>query len=208
MAKPLVDRRGMVFGELTILRRDEERSTPGNEYVLVRCSCGTEKSSRYESLRSGATKTCGCGKKYHSLKHGHGRIGERSPEYLSWSTMVQRCTNPLATAYHRYGGRGIQVCQAWLNFENFFSDTGPRPDGTSLERKDGDGHYEKNNCVWLVKTEQMNNTCRTHRISFRDTVMTLKDLSRSTGIPHQRLYSRIVKLGWPVDRAVEGVSPC
>lgn len=63
--------------------------------------------------------------------------------------MRQRCNNKRNVKYYRYGGRGIKVCRAWNNFETFLKDMGERPLNHELHRKDNDGDYEPNNCVWL-----------------------------------------------------------
>lgn len=83
----------------------------------------------------------------------------KSPEYKIWSGMKARCLNRFTTAYHRYGGRGIQICDRWLNsFENFYADMGPRPSQThSIDRINNDGHYEPNNCRWATVEEQVFN---------------------------------------------------
>src|SRR5206468_1663320 len=84
------------------------------------------------------------------------------PTYRSWYAMKARCTNSNHTSYHHYGGRGITVCERWLNsFEAFLTDMGDRPEGTSLDRIDVNGNYEPSNCKWSTPSEQANNKRRT-----------------------------------------------
>lgn len=68
--------------------------------------------------------------------------------------MVQRCTNPANQEWHNYGGRGIKVCARWREAKNFLADMGPRPPGTSIERRRVDGDYEPGNCYWATPKQQ------------------------------------------------------
>lgn len=85
----------------------------------------------------------------------HGLSGTR--EHATWLDMRNRCRNPDAHNYARYGARGIQVCERWDSFESFLADMGPKPKGYSIERENNDGHYEPSNCKWATQSEQNKN---------------------------------------------------
>ncbi|WGL30440.1 HNH endonuclease [Synechococcus phage S-CRES2] len=74
--------------------------------------------------------------------------------YTSWANMKQRCLNKNKPEYHHYGGRGIGVCQEWLEFDNFAKDMGERPPGLTLERRDVNGDYCLENCFWATREQQ------------------------------------------------------
>ena len=83
--------------------------------------------------------------------------------------MKQRCCNPNASGYECYGGRGIKVCEHWLNsFENFLADMGEKPEGLSLDRIEGAGDYEPGNCRWATSLEQAANRRRRRRFRITD----------------------------------------
>ena len=79
-------------------------------------------------------------------------------EYRAWSSMKSRCSNPNVASYPNYGGRGITVCDRWLNsFENFFEDMGEAPEGFELDRIDVNGNYTPDNCRWVDESTQAKN---------------------------------------------------
>ncbi len=196
------DKVGMKFGLLTVISRDTVNSIPGREYVIVKCECGVEKTTRFDALTRGVTKTCGCGKKLHCLVHGHNRVGKRSPEYKSWDSMVRRCTNPKHPVFDDYGGRGITVCERWLSFNNFLSDMGIKPSvKLSIERIDNNSGYFKENCKWATQSEQMRNTRRTRNITVLGVTKCLSYWAVETGIDRRTIISRLNK-GWTESSAV------
>lgn len=129
------------------------------------CECGTETVVQSKCLRSGNTKSCGCGHMrniveigHRNRAHGHAVGGKSSAEYRAWSGMRGRCYNKSSQHFKDYGARGITVCDEWRNsFEAFYRDMGPRPRGMTIERKNNDLGYSKANCIWATHTDQMRN---------------------------------------------------
>lgn len=159
-----LDLTGRVFGRLTVLSR-EENDSRGKARWLCRCLCGGERVTRSKSLRFGGAKSCGClhrevaaGLCRMRARHGHRSGYRRSREYCSWNGMLSRCSNPKLPDWPYYGGRGIAVCARWRDsFKNFLADMGPRPPGTTIDRRDNDRGYEPENCRWATPKEQRHN---------------------------------------------------
>lgn len=144
---------GRVFGELTVISEFPQRDNQNRIKYVCECSCGGEKTVLGSTLRAGITISCGCAKTRNTLKHGM----EGTPVYTSWTAMKSRCLNPNDSSYHKYGGRGISVCDEWMVFVNFFRDMGDRPQGKTLDRINVNGNYEPSNCRWATNTEQSRN---------------------------------------------------
>lgn len=155
---------GKRFGRLVALSPLPKSNKKRNIVWSCVCDCGESISVSSSQLVSGKTKSCGCLQKEsiikESTKHGHSRSGCASPTYVSWSSMLTRCTNPKSSNFKHYGGRGILVCDRWKSFENFLADMGERPDGMSIDRIDVDGNYEPSNCKWSNQSEQAKNQRR------------------------------------------------
>lgn len=116
--------------------------------------------------------------------------------------MLDRCLNPKADNYKHYGGRGITVCDRWLEVENFIADMGERPPGFSLERLDGNKGYSKDNCVWADRKTQARNK-RTNVVgTFKGKTATLIEHCEDAGLTYATVYNRLHNLGWSLEKAL------
>lgn len=142
---------GARFGELTIVGMAPRRGT--NKFVYCTCSCGNPETIEVfiGNLGRGHTTSCGCVFREVITKHGL----TNTLEYRVRTYMIQRCYNKNHDSYSDYGGRGITVCERWLeSVENFIEDMGKCPEGLTLERIDVNGNYCPENCKWETASNQ------------------------------------------------------
>lgn len=133
-----------------------ETSKQKTRYGIYQCQyCGKEFEAPIRNIKKGLTKSCGC--QSNKFKNPHGLW--RHPVYNTWNMMKQRCYNPKYQCYKDYGGRGIQVCERWLDVKNFIDDMYPSyQEGLTLDRINIDGNYAPDNCRWATKEVQSRNT--------------------------------------------------
>ena len=197
-----IDLTGRRYAHLTVI---SQHGHIGDKISwLCRCDCGNEKVVSGSNLKTGNTTSCGCyhaevAKDYHTT---HGM--SKTKLYTIWSSMRYRCENPKCQRYSSYGGKGVSVCAEWKRFNGFYSwaISARYEDGLSIERIDVDGNYEPSNCKWIPLIDQSQNKTTSRFVSYKSKKLTISQLANLTGMPYQRLYQRINKLGWSTDDAV------
>lgn len=188
---------GTRYNRLTVLAYlgKNHKSHP---YVRVRCECGVEQAADVYLLINGKKKSCGC---YSLELITQAMLKARPSKMLKnvWKKMKARCYHPSTRCFHNYGGRGIKVCDRWVKGENgkpglycFHEDMGDRAEGMTIERKNVNGHYTPENCVWLPRPLQDRNR-RTNTWLEVDGVKMVQVVAEELmGMPKKSL-SRIVR---------------
>ena len=212
-----IDLSGKRFGRWSVLKQTdppqdwEHRGT----WWLCQCDCGIKRPVYGNSLRSGTSRSCGClhseisseqmsGKNHPMYRHGQAREGQRSKEWRTWNSMIRRCIYPSMKSYPHYGGRGIKICQRWLDsFEDFLIDVGYAPsEKHSLDRIDNNGNYEPGNVRWATNSEQIKNSRRARIITFQGRAQNIMDWAQEVGINRQTIQMRLDHYGWSIHDAL------
>ena len=184
---------GEVYGKLTVLEKAENGERSGSRWKCI-CECGNEIIAYRTALVTHRKSSCGCLRWQGTPTHGLSDSAIRQCYY----NMRKRCYNPKSKSYKDYGGRGITICKDWSTFNGFLSDMLPSyKDGLSIERKDVNGNYCKDNCCWADKKTQANNTRSNHYIEYLGEKYTLATLADKYGIDYKLLEGRVRK-GWPL----------
>lgn len=155
--------KGDRYGSLVLLNEVAPYIFPSGQkqrMFLFQCDCGKKKEIVINRVKTGNTRSCGCSHVKHNLR--------KHPLYYIWSLMKQRCSNPKYDNYHLYGGRGIKVCDKWINdFKEFYDDVSDGyKKGLQLDRRNNNGNYEPENCRWV--------TCTVNNQNRRSTKLTME----------------------------------
>src|SRR3990167_8645182 len=198
-----VDLSGHRFNRLVVLCENPNQERGQIKWECV-CDCGKFTSTTTGHLRSGHTKSCGCLEIENRIKHGmHGTRFNQT-----YRSVRYRCSNPKASKYHLYGGKGIKCL--WTSFEEFRDDMyesyqshvekfGEKE--TTIDRIDGNKQYCKENCRWATRTEQARNTKNVIRLSFDGKTLTLGEWAEVFGVRKKTIANRIYS-GWSIEKAL------
>lgn len=199
----IVDLTGKEFGFLKVLSITNERKY-GKVVWLCKCECGKEHKVISGNLINGSTISCGCKNKLNLSKANYKHGLSDSRIYNIYICMKERCYNKNSTSYENYGGRGITICQEWLddfmNFYNWSMENGYE-DGLSIDRIDSNGNYEPNNCRWETSKTQNNNTRKNRIICYEGKNNSVSEWSRITGIKRSTINARLNR-GFSVGKAL------
>lgn len=190
---------GERYGRLVAIERVAPHASGYTQWSF-RCDCGVVTTKPVRDIRLGKIESCGCllieKRKVAHRSHGHTSGGAETPEYRCWKAVIARCCSPDRKDWHRYGGRGIKVCDEWRgNFASFLAHIGARPSlRHSIDRyPDKNGNYEPGNVRWATSKEQARNSRMNRIVDFDGASITLVELAERTGIKRERLAYRLNK---------------
>jgi len=199
MEKNLHIKSGFRFGMNVILHEVESDWYRGKRkrVFLCKCDCGGIRKIRKATIANNTPVSCGCA--FGIDKHGWAGTNY----YASWSEMIRRCENESHQAYPDYGRRGISVCPRWReSFSNFLEDMGERPKGAMLERKNNDGDYCPENCIWATRIQQARNKRNNVTLTVNGETRCISEWEDIMGFTRTTIWQRITKLKWSHERAV------
>lgn len=187
---------GDQYGRLEVIA--DLGSRAGERWVRCRCTCGVFKDLQLKKARKAVA--CGCLEQTRKITHG----ASDTPEYRTWTHIIDRCYNPRCDDYPNWGGRGIKMHPAWRrDFAVFLAAVGKRPGpGYSLDRRDNSKGYVPGNVRWATKKQQARNM-RTNRVlKFLGRAQPLAAWAEELGISQRTLLTRLSR-GFSVERALK-----
>lgn len=205
LPKRAQDLTGRRFGKLVALSYAGRKGM--QSMWLFACDCGVEKVTFATNVLRGLQKSCGCARTEAGVHKG--RVLKNKSEYFSYRNMLARCLEPTADGYENYGGRGVKICDRWIDgadghsgFTCFLLDMGKKPSlQHTIDRIESGGNYELGNCRWATAKEQQNNRRNNRAITANGITKNITQWASDTGLSTQVIGSRI-KRGWHPDIAV------
>lgn len=185
------------FNRLTAIKPGPHITTgkkPQTTWVC-QCDCGNITTVQTAHLAHNHTKSCGCRSVETRLQAVHGL--SKHPIYKIHKSIRDRCYLPTQKAYRYYGGRGIKMCNVWLNNPKAFIEwalINGYQSGLQIDRINNDGNYEPGNCRWVTPQENMRNTSRNKWVQYNGKQYTVTDYLNITGI-NRSTYYRNLKMG-------------
>lgn len=202
---------GQLLGNCVFLRDShvDRKGKQSRRFAYFICKCGDEFEANIDKVKNSETISCmNCRKEIVRNRFTiHGLSG--TSEHRIWRHILSRCYNENVKYYNDYGGRGIIVCDRWLNsFENFYADMGPRPSlNHSIDRwPNKNGNYELGNCRWATTKEQNLNRRSNLLVEYNGEVKTLTEWVNLLKLPYAKIRVRIKELNWNISKAFE--TPC
>lgn len=196
------DLAGLRFGRLIALEVSERKTSSSGTIWKCVCDCGAQSEHSSTCLIEGNTQSCGCLNRERRVECNTEHGMSDTLIHGIWLNLFARCYNPNSPAYSNYGGRGIGVDQRWHDFATFFADMGHRPDGKTLDRKDNNGPYSKDNCRWATPKQQGRNKRTNRLLEFRGETKCMVEWCEVLGLKTSTVCRRLNTFGWSVERAL------
>lgn len=198
MGKRIEVKVGEKFGRWKVIKEVSPHPTSGNRMIYCQCQCGSLVTVRLADMVAGRSKSCGCISIERTTTHGC----SKNPLYIIWKGMLRRCYSKKSDSYSHYGGRGISVVKDWHNLKTFikWGERGYKP-GRTIERKDSNGNYCPENCIWATPKEQNNNRSSNRLLEFDGKKMNMSQWADLFGINRKTLANRL-RLGWNFGKAI------
>ena len=207
------DRTGHRYGRLLVIERYMAPDSAARGWRTIWrcvCDCGTEKLVSGHDLGSGCTQSCGCYLKQRisETKRTHGHTWQNGKKnvtktYYTWQAAKNRCFNSRCKDYYLYGARGITMCDTWRNsYSVFLADMGEKPEGTSLDRINGERGYEPGNCRWATAKQQGENTRKCRSYFWKGAHRNQSDIARMEGVSQQSISRALKRFNDDVEGAL------
>lgn len=191
------------------LKKTRLRKSRGQSYEIriwnCKCDCGKIFTQTEVNIANGKVLSCGC-----KLNDKTNSFYKPSLEIQrEYEGMVSRCKNSKSISYKNYGGRGIKICDEWLNNINAFCDSithlkGYCEENVSLDRIDNEGNYEPNNIRWADRTEQSRNRRNVHKYTINGNTYSLPQIAEKYGLSKDLLLQRVEK-GMDINKAIMNI---